>query len=538
MACVTQTVVPEAPAADQSPTLGGWIHRHRIGLLALLVLFGALIRVHGLTSGSLFTDDAWVAITNHESFSTALRMLVTTPGFTLFERSWSGLAPHTTWFIQLPSLVASLAGIVAVYALCRYFQFEAWISLVAASIIAISAEATAFATHIKPYPFDLLTAACLLWLGERARRNPDWSSLIALAALSVASCAWSFTNAVIVMAVYLVLAAVCLRRRSFTAPFLATAGVAAGLIASLYLFVIKPQVTPALSAYWKTSYIDTRSIHVWLHSTRASISSLFTVELGRPSNHHLLHAAGTLYGDLLLGLAVLGAIVAWRKNAMPLAALGLAYVLAAAHKIPLGSNRTDAYLFPAVLLLIASSLQWLAAVLHRSAPRWITTIATAAVCLGVVLGGISGLTNPPRYIGGDLSAAMPEVRHALSQPGTMVLIEPGTRFVWAYEHDAGAKIIFGPTFNTGYSFVSSDPRIVIVPNTPEEPSFSLAPSIAKLAAADHLVTVGYQIPSFPLDQVITARALEAACWVQTSSRLVDQFQVATYECTRHGCVPA
>ena len=538
MADVTQTTVQEAPAAQASQPVTGWVNRHRVWLLALIVAWGAAIRVHGLTSGSLFTDDAWVAITNHESLSTALRMLVTTPGFTLFERSWTGLAPHTTWFAQLPSLVASLAGIVAIYLLCRFFRFEAWIGLVAASIVAVSAESTAFATHLKPYPFDLLTAACLLWLGERARRDPRWSHLIVLAGASVAFCAWSFTNAVIVGAIYVVLALICVRRRSFTVPFLVTAGAAAVLVAALYGFVIRPQVTPALSGYWKMSYVETGSLHEWLHSTKASLSSLFTVELGRPSNHHLLHAAGALYGDVLLALALLGAIVAWRKNAMPIVALGLAYVLAAAHKIPLGSNRTDAYLFPALLLLIASSLQWLSGVLHRSAPRWCTTFASIVVGLVIVLGGIGGLINPPTYIGGNLSAAMPEVRHALAQPGTMVLIEPGTRFVWAYEQDPAAKIIFGPTFNTGYSFASSNPRIVIVPNTPEEPHFSLAPSIAKLATADHLITVGYQIPSFPLDQVITKHALTAACWVQTSSRLVAQFQVATYERSGPGCIPA
>jgi hypothetical protein len=537
MASVIAPPAPDATRPVAPGAISAFVDRWRFLLLSLIVVVGALTRIHGLTSGSLFTDDAWVAITNHEPIGTALRMVVTAPGFTLFERFWTGLAPQTTWFAQLPNVASSLAGIVAVYALARYWRYPTWVALIGAAILAISAESTAFATHLKPYPDDVITAAGLLWLGERARRDLSAKNLAVVALASVIACAWSFTNAVIVGAVFAVLFITCLRRRSSLATFAITAGVAGLFITGLYLGVIRREVTPALNQYWRLSYINTGTFHAFLHSTRASIDNLIGTELGRSSHHHLLHLAGMLYEYLLVALLILGASVSWRKNTMPLVAIALAYCLAIAHKIPFGSNRTDAYLFPGLILIIGAGITWISRRLKERAATPVVAVAAWGTIAAVTLGLALSLTNPPGYIGGDLAKAMPAVDAALQQKGAVLLIEPGTRFVWAYQEDPTATIIFGPSFNTGYSFVSSRPNVIIVPQTPQEPGFTLAPSIAKLKGATHVVTLGYQMPSAPLDQQLTAAALTAACWVQTSVKSIAGFQVATYERAGPSCVP-
>lgn len=537
MASVIAPTAPEETQQVEQGAIAAFIDRWRFVLLGLIVVIGAITRFHGLTSGSLFTDDAWVAITNHESLSTALRMLVTAPGFTLFERFWTGLAPQTTWFAQLPNVGSSLAGIVAIYALARYWRYPAWVALIGSAILSISAESTAFATHLKPYPDDVITAAGLLWLGERARRDLSAKNLAILGLASVLACAWSFTNAVIVGAVFTVLLIACLRRRSSLGALAITVGVAGLFIIGFYLGVIRREVTPALNQYWRLSYINTGSLHAFLHSTRASIDNLIGTELGRSSHHHLVHLAGMLYEYVLLALLILGAIVSWRKNAMPLVAIALAYCLAVAHKIPFGSNRTDAYLFPGLILIIGAAITWTSRRVKERAATPVATVAAWGTITAVTLGLVLSLANPPGYIGGDVAKAMPAVNAALQQKGTVLLIEPGTRFVWAYQEDPTATIIFGPSFNTGYSFVSSRPNVIIVPQTPQEPGFTLAPSIAKLKGATHVVTLGYQMPSAPLDQQLTAAALTAACWVRTSVKSIAGFQVATYDRAGPSCIP-
>ena len=214
-------------AEASSGRLASFCERRHVILLIAIMVIGAAARIQGLSNGTLYRDDAWVALANHYSISTASHMVVTTPGFTFFERFWIGLAPQTTWFDQLPSLLASVTAIWAIFALTRYFRFSAWISLTCALVLTVSNEATIYATHIKPYAFDLLTACLLLWLGERARRALTLRHLGALAIAGIACTAWSFTNAVIVGGIFITLFAISLHRRQAIGAVVATGGIAA-----------------------------------------------------------------------------------------------------------------------------------------------------------------------------------------------------------------------------------------------------------------------------------------------------------------------
>jgi len=252
------TTTAHDPTVD-APTgrLRSFVDRRAGLILAVIVLLGAIPRVRQLSSGTLYPDDAWVALTNHFGLSTSVRMLVTSPGFTLFTQWWTGLAPRTTWFAQLPDLLSSIGGIVAVYALLRWNRLSTWVALSGAGLLAASTEATSFATHLKPYPDDVLLACAILFVAERCRRSPTTRNLAILAAVAIGSAAWSFSSVIVTAGAYLMVGLVWTRRRQATAALAVTAGAAVVAIGALYAAIIRPQTTTSLARYWHEHYLST-----------------------------------------------------------------------------------------------------------------------------------------------------------------------------------------------------------------------------------------------------------------------------------------
>jgi hypothetical protein len=124
---------------------------------------------------------------------------------------------------------------------------------------------------------------------------------------------------------------------------------------------------------------------------------------------------------------------------------------------------------------------------------------------------------------------MPLVTRSLKDTGTWVLIEPNVTFPWAYYEDPRAKIVFGPTFQTGFSFVSSRPRVVLVGES-EQGDYGLPAAIAGLSHAQRVISIGWKPPTGEFDKhAATVSALEAACWVPTSIRVFGIYVVISFE---------
>ena len=510
--------------------------RWRWWLLAAIVVLGTIGRARGLSTGTLYPDDAWVALTSHFPLSTSSHMLVTTPGFTLFMQGWTSLAPGTTWFLQLPDLATSVAGIVVIYLLATYFKAPAWAALGAAAILASSNEAMAYAVHIKPYADDVLCAAAIIWAAEAVRRSMTPARLAILAAVSVATAAWSFINAVVVLGAYLTLCVIWLRRREMTLWLLGSAGVAGALIVALYLAIIRHQTTPSLVRYWRPSYLALTSPHSALHSVRRTLNGIFIQQLAATPHATSLKALHTVLGVALLALVITGAIAAWRTMAIPIGVISAAVLVAAARKIPLGSNRTDAYLFPALLLLIVAGAIWLqqrlSAQKSRLGLRCASIITIAALVVPLVLAG----AYPPRYLGGNLRAAAAVARtEVANHPGSVLVIEGTARWPWAFGEDPAVTLIFGPGFNTGYAPVGSQHGVLLMPASYAESGFSTTWLTNRLVHTTRVVTIAYAgFTGLPEHKVIL-QALRARCFGVTKVSKVNEYTVTVLERTSATC---
>ena len=529
------STAPNPTGGTTSGRLRSFTDRRAHLILVVIVLLGAIPRVRQLSSGTLYPDDAWVALTNHFGLSTSAHMLVTSPGFTLFTQWWTGLAPRTTWFAQLPDLLSSMAGIVAVYALLRWNRLSAWVALSGAGLLAVSTEATSFATHLKPYPDDVLLVCALLFVAERCRRSLTTRNLVVLAAVAIASAAWSFSSVIVTAGAYLMVGLVWTRRREATVALAMTAGAAVAAIGALYLAVIQPQTTTSLAHYWREHYLSTASVGSLLRSSRRAVNGVFGDQLAY-TPHHMLHLVGRIDEWALLALAIAGTIVAGRRRLVSLCVLIVAVVAALAHAIPIGSNRTDAYLFPALLLLVGSGLGWVGRTVRHHAPRWASTLLATVGIVWLSACLVLNAAVPPRYPGGDLRRAASAARAMVAgKPKSVILVEGTARWPWAYSEDPNATLRFGQGFNTGYAPVSGTPGVVIMPASSAETAFSAGWAARHVAGATTLVTVAYDFPGLP-EPTLVADALRRACWTPGTPTKITTYTVTPWRHT-DGCRP-
>src|SRR5665811_1046638 len=113
--CETDEVVTATIAKSSRPTPDPQTELRRerwlVGGVMVLTLFAAWLRMAGLSSGSFYRDDAWVALTHRVPWHVAIHMVGTAPGFVLFERFWTSLTAPSTWWAQLPSFAVSILAI-------------------------------------------------------------------------------------------------------------------------------------------------------------------------------------------------------------------------------------------------------------------------------------------------------------------------------------------------------------------------------------------------------------------------------------------
>jgi hypothetical protein len=489
---VTSTDVAPSPVAAASTgqlrraTGLAWVERSEWWLLGAIVVIGAVARAGGFSTGTLYRDDAWVALTTRVPLGTAARMVVTTPGFVLAERAWIGWFGHNLVLEQLPTFLASVAGIAVVGRLARWWGLSAPASLVAAGLVAVANADVVYATRVKPYAFDLLAACLVLWLAESIRRDGAGRELW-LAVASVCICAFSLTPVPLVIGVWVALGVDALVRKRLSMRLVASAVVTAAGLAALWL-AVKGGVSPRLRSSWDGHYLVVSSAHAFAHSARTIVDGL-VAGIGVTTPSLGLHGLGGIDRVAILAFGVLG-LIAWRRQLLPLAAVLSAVVLSIPSIVPLGTGRTDAYLYPALAMLVAEG----AAVTWRAIARWLAPALVVALAGTVAFAGLLGadrVLHAPSYPGGNFAVVAAKLHHDLAT-GDLVVIGGTARWPWSYYDEPTVKIRFSDLYNNGYTTLSTVTNTVVIPGTPIEGGY--APSVNTAVArarADRCADVAY-----------------------------------------------
>jgi hypothetical protein len=212
---------------------------------------------------------------------------------------------------------------------------------------------------------------------------------------------------------------------------MASAAVAVFLILHWYL-VVRP-LPPKLSGYWSGLYITSRSL------------SRFALQFGTDIRGLM---AGIAPLPPLATLAILAAIVAfmlWRRQwtvvAITIGPVAIAAGLSALSIAPLGTGRTDAYLYPGLALIAALAIG------RMPAPVLIST----ALCLTLAAGLA---VDPP------VGYPVAHVRQAQSlisahiRPGDQVIVSSFSLFGWALLSPVPPEFTVTRTAINAYSLTS------------------------------------------------------------------------------------
>ena len=431
-------------------------------LLVVITLVGAVVRSTGLTSAGLFYDDAWFALPARVDMGTALKMVVTTPGYTMLQSAWISLGPAgNTWPKVLPFILGALAA-PAGYWLSRRLALPRWAALVAAGLLAAAPAAIEYSVRVKEYEADLLLGVVVLAVLETARRRRSVTSIVTLGVVSVLSVGMSSSLIVVVVGSWLaLLASVVIDRRGRPAVVMTGAVTA---------------VCCGLQALWISSHIPDRLTKFWVDTDRL---------VGKPfTTPHLLHTASLTPGGLAHGflgtplptgqfpmtwqishfaeiaMLVLGVIevvllvvlvrpsiaaaIGRRSEDPALALLAPSLTLVVAVLlwlvgiVPLGTGRTDLVLYPAIAVLVAAGLARMARLVTTRTelgPSSRRAVALALACVAAI--GATGLAWHQRswYPAQNLDQLRQRMGARL-HPDDIEVVAGRNTFTWAFQGDS------------------------------------------------------------------------------------------------------
>lgn len=466
--------------------------------LGLIIAIGTWLRGSGLSTGTLFRDDAWVALTAHFPLGTAAKMVGTAPGFVLLERSWIQLTEPHLWLMQLPTFCVSVIGMVLVAALVRFLGLPRTASLFATALVALSRFDITYATHLKPYAHDIVAASLLFAAAHWFRRGGHAGWFAGIATISLVS---SFSILPLVVGLSVWVGVIALRTKRTSA--LLAPGAASIAVVSAVAYLVRNGISPRLDTSWQASYLDQHSLGSFLSSLWSITTSLLS-GLGDTSPGLHIPYLGRLIQLAMLFLIVLS-LRRWQQSSIAWAAIFGAYAAALVHLAPLGTGRTDANLHPALAIVLVIGGLELCAIARRYDPqRAIFTIACFA--LVVSLTGVDRILHREPYAGGNFQPVLQAANDTLQHGGT-VLVEGSARWPWAFYGAHQLSLNFSDQYNTGFVPVSTDSHVVLMPGTIIEGGYNANATIRRLNKASHVLyiqsddrpSMGYPLRAAALD---------------------------------------
>jgi len=339
-----------------------WFRRHRHFLAILSV--AALLRLHGLAAKGLWLDEAYSAHLAHCGWAALLRGLSresTPPFYYLVLHCWVRLFGEGEAALRLPSVLFSLGGVCALYALARK-HFSSRSALIAAALIAFSLLHVYYAQEARMYSLlaflgTIFVDAAMGYAQERQVR--------ALAAAGVSATLMLYTHTV---ALWLVagcgLAVFAVARENKARLGWLAMLTATGLAYSPWTFILAKQVSRQqtvlewLGPLWRSKSIAGHVADSLAGMCFGPFPNYVAIQGSAPSGVMALLA--------MTALAVCGFLRARASGAARLAcvtflvALGLGIGYSGLAQPVFIPGRTDSYLLPLFLVFVAHGIAGLA----------------------------------------------------------------------------------------------------------------------------------------------------------------------------------
>jgi hypothetical protein len=456
-----------------------------VAAVAVLLVLALAARLHALPDNGLFHDDAWVALGVLKGGPSDLLTVSTNhPGFSALLMGWGALtgSPES---LAYPALLAGTVAPAALYLLLRWCGCALPVAALLGAVLVVADAHVVLSGRVKAFTAEvvLVTAvAAVLPLLARRRWRPAGAVAWVVAAAAVGSVSAFSLIVTLVAGVVLVLHPSGDRRLRLAAVAIQGA-VQAGYLAVVQGRFNSERVELEWDIFWD-GYIDL-SADVWRSAGEVI--------------EHLERVVGTYLdgpswvataGLVLAVVGLVGGALRWRGR---LAArfLGLlvavAFVGAVAGKVPFGArdigfsplvfgdypiidygSRTSLLLVPAVAVGLGATLTGLRSLVGRTRPVFdAACLAAAAAVLVVGWGQVQDYPFP-----GAAAAArfVDDERRA----GSVVLLAPGSYYVYGAESSGPVRIRPDRNIAVGYEPAFDDPGIVQVRGTGQALARNLA----------------------------------------------------------------
>jgi hypothetical protein len=351
------------------------------------------------------------------------------PAFLLIEKCFSWIFGSSEYALRLFPLLCGLASLPLFAVLARR-TLNRPAAVVATLLFAVATGPVYYASEVKPYGPDVTVALILLLLGGTlARTDLRARSAAAIAVTGAFAILVSFPAVFIAGAVSLVLALGAALQR-IRPPLATVAAVASWLAASVVIIVVSRHTAArveVLFSYDPNAYAAAKptSFLQWLRELPTHLASDIGLAPWRAP-------FGRLYWAAVL-LSIVGAVsLAMRRRLYAgffAAAIGLTLVGSAIHRYPL-ADRTDLFLVPIAIVLLAEGVSVAAAGVRHGGTRRLVLTALGALVLAVPgWRALNRLIDPPGRE--EMKTALADIR-ARWQAGDTMYVSDQTQYALRY----------------------------------------------------------------------------------------------------------
>jgi hypothetical protein len=421
---------------------------------------------------SFWVDEAWVADTVRANIGLTPSLSSSTPlGWTFLLRLVPFGGPERLRLVPLGfAMLTAGAG----YLFGRELGLGRFSTGILTGAAALLSPAMLERNDLKQYTAEAF--ACLVVLILVARAENDWRTRRLVAIAATASLGMLFANTVIFVGVAAMagLGIECLGKRQYRRLRELGAASAGMLVvaAVIYVTLIRPQVTPRLTAYWAAFYMPTKSI--------AAATSFVHQEFHGLAPYM---GFGSLAVDAVGALAGIAALVWLRRFALAVmlpVILVIVIVASAADKYPFGDLRTSTFwlvIVPVLMAVAVAAVGHLATVADRRMPLLVAAVALA-VWVSATLPFMRVHSIPVEDVHSEITYLESHYRR-----GDVVIVSYGASFGFAYYFPAQASYPAGGGPNGHVIAYPSVPWLVVLTKRQAvDIADALATARAKIAA--------------------------------------------------------
>jgi hypothetical protein len=462
-------VVLDQQPGDSQIARKPWSPPPRLGLADWLVAaglagFSVFLRRHGLAPSSLWLDDAWVAAgASLARWDQVLLTGLVSPGFSILLRLIIGLGGNAPVVAQALPLAAGAVAPALIFLMLGERGCRRAVALVAALAFASAPMHVRYSVFVKQYTVEAVLSLALLWCawtivtdGFSRRR---WLRLLFVAGVSFVI---SAPVAPVIIGTVGVALWYGLKADEDRRWVCLTSGATAACALVWGVLVVLPRTTNLLRNWWAEAYIVTDA------GFGAAVESL------RDRFAAVMSGFSVLPANISLGILVLAVIVVlWRRpavGALLVSPLVLACLMSAARVLPLGTGRTDIYLYPSLIALLAVGLDEVVDFLPslgRGIVIGVVLVATLVAPLGL---------SPTRYLPQDVRSLTADLSdHRVV--GDAIVLYPPTGFAFALYSGLPARVVSSTDVGIGWTVQFVDPDVTVLPHRRSDPA-SYEPVIA------------------------------------------------------------